>query len=123
MRFLPLGWWPEGTARATSYPGCGGREAVPILPSWVNPEGIVAHNTLERVARHRSGTPCGFRPPRLCSGARTTGSLPAWPSPLVDPFVHLHRIDENAAADVAPVLAYLREQRHPKAGSLSASIG
>jgi len=32
---------------------------------------------------------------------------------VLDPFVRLHRIDENAAADVAPLLAYLRElQRH-----------
>ena len=32
---------------------------------------------------------------------------------VLDPFVRLHRVDENAAADVAPVLAYLRElQRH-----------
>lgn len=28
---------------------------------------------------------------------------------LLDPFVRLHRIDENVAAEVAPVLAYLRE--------------
>lgn len=28
---------------------------------------------------------------------------------ILDPFVRLHRIDENAAAEVAPVLAYLRE--------------
>ncbi len=28
---------------------------------------------------------------------------------VLDPFVRLHRIDENAAAEVAPVLAYLRE--------------
>jgi len=36
------------------------------------------------------------------------------PSLLVlDPFVRLHRIDENAAAEVAPVLAFLRDlQRH-----------
>jgi hypothetical protein len=32
---------------------------------------------------------------------------------VLDPFVRLHRIDENVAADVAPVLAYLRDlQRH-----------
>jgi len=32
---------------------------------------------------------------------------------VFDPFVRLHRIDENAAAEVAPVLAYLRElERH-----------
>jgi AAA domain len=32
---------------------------------------------------------------------------------VLDPFVRLHRIDENAAAEVAPVLGYLRElQRH-----------
>ena len=32
---------------------------------------------------------------------------------VLDPFVRLHRIDENAAAEVAPVLAYLRElERH-----------
>jgi hypothetical protein len=32
---------------------------------------------------------------------------------VLDPFVRLHRIDENVAADVAPVLAALRElQRH-----------
>jgi AAA domain len=32
---------------------------------------------------------------------------------VLDPFVRLHRIDENVAADVAPVLGYLRElQRH-----------
>ncbi len=32
---------------------------------------------------------------------------------VLDPFVRLHRIDENAAAEVAPVLAYLRDlQRH-----------
>jgi hypothetical protein len=31
----------------------------------------------------------------------------------LDPFVRLHRIDENAAAEVAPVLAYLRDlERH-----------
>jgi hypothetical protein len=38
---------------------------------------------------------------------------------VLDPFVRLHRIDENAAAEVAPVLAYLRElervARHVKA--------
>lgn len=28
---------------------------------------------------------------------------------ILDPFVRLHRIDENAAAEVAPLLAYLRE--------------
>lgn len=28
---------------------------------------------------------------------------------VLDPFVRLHRIDENAAAEVAPVLAYLRQ--------------
>lgn len=28
---------------------------------------------------------------------------------VLDPFVRLHRIDENAAAEVAPLLAYLRE--------------
>lgn len=28
---------------------------------------------------------------------------------ILDPFVRLHRIDENAAAEVAPVLGYLRE--------------
>ncbi len=28
---------------------------------------------------------------------------------ILDPFVRLHRIDENAAADVAPLLAYLRD--------------
>lgn len=32
---------------------------------------------------------------------------------VLDPFVRLHRVDENAAADVAPLLAYLRDlQRH-----------
>lgn len=32
---------------------------------------------------------------------------------VLDPFVRLHRIDENASGDVAPLLAYLRElQRH-----------
>lgn len=32
---------------------------------------------------------------------------------VLDPFVRLHRVDENAAAEVAPLLAYLRElQRH-----------
>lgn len=32
---------------------------------------------------------------------------------VLDPFVRLHRVDENAAADVAPLLAYLRAlQRH-----------
>jgi hypothetical protein len=32
---------------------------------------------------------------------------------VLDPFVRLHRIDENAAAEVAPLLAYLRElERH-----------
>jgi hypothetical protein len=32
---------------------------------------------------------------------------------VLDPFVRLHRIDENASSEVAPVLAYLRElQRH-----------
>ncbi len=28
---------------------------------------------------------------------------------VLDPFIRLHRIDENAAAEVAPLLAYLRE--------------
>lgn len=28
---------------------------------------------------------------------------------VLDPFVRLHRVDENAAADVAPLLAYLRQ--------------
>jgi hypothetical protein len=28
---------------------------------------------------------------------------------LVDPFVRVHRIDENASGEVAPLLAYLRE--------------
>jgi AAA domain len=28
---------------------------------------------------------------------------------ILDPFVRLHRIDENASAEVAPLLAYLRE--------------
>jgi len=32
---------------------------------------------------------------------------------ILDPFVRLHRIDENASADVAPLLAYFRDlQRH-----------
>lgn len=33
---------------------------------------------------------------------------------ILDPFVRLHRIDENASAEVAPLLAYLRElqRRH-----------
>ena len=32
---------------------------------------------------------------------------------VLDPFVRLHRIDENTAAEVAPLLAYLRDlQRH-----------
>ena len=32
---------------------------------------------------------------------------------ILDPFVRLHRIDENASSEVAPILAYLRElQRH-----------
>jgi AAA domain len=32
---------------------------------------------------------------------------------VLDPFVRLHRIDENVAAEVAPVLAYLRDlERH-----------
>ena len=33
---------------------------------------------------------------------------------ILDPFVRLHRIDENASGEVAPVLAYLRElqRRH-----------
>lgn len=32
---------------------------------------------------------------------------------VLDPFVRLHRVDENAAAEVAPLLAYLRSlQRH-----------
>ena len=32
---------------------------------------------------------------------------------VLDPFVRLHRIDENASSEVAPLLAYLRElQRH-----------
>jgi hypothetical protein len=32
---------------------------------------------------------------------------------ILDPFVRLHRIDENASAEVAPLLAYLRDlQRH-----------
>ena len=32
---------------------------------------------------------------------------------VLDPFVRLHRIDENAGAEVAPVLAYLRDlERH-----------
>ncbi len=32
---------------------------------------------------------------------------------VLDPFVRLHRVDENAAGDVAPLLAYLRNlQRH-----------
>ncbi len=34
------------------------------------------------------------------------------PRPLVlDPFVRLHRIDENASGEVAPLLAYLREMQ------------
>src|SRR5262249_60080845 len=28
---------------------------------------------------------------------------------ILDPFVRLHRIDENASGEVAPLLAYLRE--------------
>jgi RecA-family ATPase len=33
---------------------------------------------------------------------------------VLDPFVRLHRIDENASGEVAPLLAYLRElqRRH-----------
>jgi AAA domain-containing protein len=33
---------------------------------------------------------------------------------ILDPFVRLHRIDENASGEVAPLLAYLRElqRRH-----------
>ena len=30
---------------------------------------------------------------------------------ILDPFVRLHRIDENASGEVAPLLAYLREQQ------------
>ena len=35
---------------------------------------------------------------------------------ILDPFVRLHRIDENASADVAPLLAYLRDLRAAFAG-------
>jgi len=53
---------------------------------------------------------------------------------VLDPFVRLHRIDENAAAEVAPLLAYLRElQRrfetsvllvhHAKKGAANARAG
>jgi len=31
---------------------------------------------------------------------------------ILDPFVRLHRIDENASGEVAPLLAYLRELQH-----------
>lgn len=53
---------------------------------------------------------------------------------VLDPFVRLHRVDENAAADVAPLLAHLRElQRrfetsvllvhHAKKGAANARAG
>jgi hypothetical protein len=43
-----------------------------------------------------------------CSLAETVASLQ--PRLLIlDPFVRLHRIDENASGEVAPLLAYLRE--------------
>jgi AAA domain len=48
-----------------------------------------------------------------CSLAETVASLQ--PRLLIlDPFVRLHRIDENASGEVAPLLAYLRElqRRH-----------
>ena len=32
---------------------------------------------------------------------------------ILDPFVRLHRIDENASGEVAPLLAYLRELHLP----------
>ena len=31
---------------------------------------------------------------------------------VLDPFVRLHRVDENAANEVAPILAYLRKLQH-----------
>ncbi len=31
---------------------------------------------------------------------------------VLDPFVRLHRIDENLSGEVAPLLAYLRELQH-----------
>ena len=34
---------------------------------------------------------------------------------ILDPFVRLHRIDENASGEVAPLLAYLRELRNQAA--------
>ena len=39
---------------------------------------------------------------------------------ILDPFVRLHRIDENASSDVAPLLAFLREvqRRHKTAVTL-----
>jgi len=42
---------------------------------------------------------------------RLTGTIAALQPTLLilDPFVRLHRIDENASAEVAPLLAYLRE--------------
>ena len=44
--------------------------------------------------------------PTTASGCRTRSSRPRLL--VLDPFVRLHRVDENVAADVAPLLEYLR---------------
>jgi hypothetical protein len=60
----------------------------------------------------------GRRHPRVPErgGARRAAGAIRRPSSLLvlDPFVRLHRIDENASGEVAPLLAYLRElqRRH-----------
>jgi RecA-family ATPase len=40
---------------------------------------------------------------------------------VLDPFVRLHRIDENASGEVAPLLAYLRELQRRHAIAVSSS--
>jgi hypothetical protein len=38
---------------------------------------------------------------------------------ILDPFVRLHRIDENASGEVAPLLAYLRELQRRLAAAVT----
>ena len=38
---------------------------------------------------------------------------------ILDPFVRLHRIDENASGEVAPLLAFLREMQRRDVGTVA----
>ncbi len=65
-------------------------------------------------------TPCGANRLSESSGENPNAARPSWPSTspavsqarprilILDPLVRLHGVDENAAGEIAPILAFLR---------------